>query len=75
MRLTYTPAMRAALLLTLLSAVTACGQTGSLYLPDETIESPVEIRTTAPSPAAPPPVTPAPEEEKKEEKATQPPGR
>jgi predicted small lipoprotein YifL len=55
--------MRAALLLALLSTATACGQTGSLYLPDESIESPVEIRDQ--------------DEEKKEEeeKATQPPGR
>ena len=67
MKLAYTPAMRAAFLLTLLATVTACGQTGSLYLPDETIESPVEIRTTAPAQES--------EDEKKEEKATQPPGR
>jgi len=66
----HAPAMRAALLVALLATATACGQTGSLYLPDEAIESPVEIRTTAPAPAAP-----ATEEEKKEEKATQPPGR
>ena len=66
----YNPTMRAAFLIALLSTATACGQTGSLYLPDDVIESPVEIRTTAPAPA-----TPAPEEEKKEEKATQPPGR
>jgi len=62
--------MKAALALAVATGLTACGQTGSLYLPDETIESPVEIRTTAPPPAAP-----ATEEEKKEEKATQPPGR
>ena len=61
MKLAYTPAMRAALVLALLSTATACGQTGSLYLPDETIESPVEIR--------------APEEEDEDGKATQPPGR
>jgi predicted small lipoprotein YifL len=66
----HPPAMRAALLIALLSTATACGQTGSLYLPDEAIESPVEIRTTVPAPAAP-----AAEEEEKEEKATQPPGR
>jgi predicted small lipoprotein YifL len=62
----YTPAMRATLLLALLSTAAACGQTGSLYLPDETIESPVEIRTTAP---------PAPEEDEKKEKPAEPPGR
>jgi predicted small lipoprotein YifL len=66
----HVAAMRAALLVALLSTATGCGQTGSLYLPDETLESPVEIRTTAPAPAAP-----AAEEEEKEEKATQPPGR
>ena len=66
----HAPAVRAALLVALLATATACGQTGSLYLPDEAIESPVEIRTTAPAPAAP-----ATEEDKKEEKATQPPGR
>jgi predicted small lipoprotein YifL len=66
-KLAYTPAMRAAFLLALLATATACGQTGSLYLPDETIESPVEIRTTAPAQE--------PEDAKKEEKATQPPGR
>ena len=65
MKLTYTRPMRAAFVLAFASTAAACGQTCSLYLPDETIESPVEIRTTAP---------PA-EDEKKEEKATQPPGR
>jgi predicted small lipoprotein YifL len=72
-KLAYTPAMRAALVLALLSTATACGQTGSLYLPDETIESPVEIRTTAPPASTVPP----PEVEKKEgeDKAAEPPGR
>ena len=37
--------MRTALLIALAIAVTACGQTGSLYLPDESVETPVEIRT------------------------------
>ena len=67
MKLSYTRAMHAALVLTLLPTLMACGQTGSLYLPDEAIESPVEIRTTAPAQE--------PEDAKKEEKATQPPGR
>ncbi len=73
MKLAYTPAMRAALVLAIVSTATACGQTGSLYLPDETIESPVEIRTTAPPASTVPP----PEIEKKEseDKATEPPGR
>ena len=37
--------MRTALLIALALAVTACGQTGSLYLPDDSVETPVEIRT------------------------------
>ena len=68
MKLAYTAAMRAALLLALLSTATACGQTGSLYLPDETIESPVEIR--APEPAQDPD-----DGKKKEEKPAEPPAR
>ena len=71
MKLSYTRAMRAALVIVLLPTLAACGQTGSLYLPDESIESPVEIRTTAP-PAS---IVPSVEDEKKEDKATQPPGR
>lgn len=71
MKLSYTRAMRAVLGLAMIPALTACGQTGSLYLPDESIESPVEIRTTAP-PAS---IVPSIEDEKKEDKATEPPGR
>jgi predicted small lipoprotein YifL len=37
--------------------LSACGQTGSLYLPDEGVETPVEIRTPATAPAG---TTPAP---------------
>ena len=33
------------------SLLAACGQTGPLYLPDEGIETPVEVR--GPAPAAP----------------------
>jgi predicted small lipoprotein YifL len=55
--------MRAALALVVAIGVTGCGQTGSLFLPDDTIETPVEIRG------------PGEKEEKEEEKATQPPGR
>jgi predicted small lipoprotein YifL len=42
----YTAAMR---LLLVVSAmlVAACGQTGELYLPDESVETPVEIRGPA----------------------------
>ncbi|MBP6514009.1 MAG: lipoprotein [Steroidobacteraceae bacterium] len=43
----------AALAVTLLAA---CGQTGALYLPDERIQTPVEIKPApAPAPAATPP--------------------
>jgi predicted small lipoprotein YifL len=74
--LTYTSAMRVILLFALLSTLAACGQTGSLYLPDEAIESPVEIRTTAPpAPAPPPSAIPAPKDDKKEEKPAEPPDR
>ncbi len=55
--------MRVVLILAALIAVTACGQTGSLYLPDDTVETPVEIRTQ-----------PAPADDEKEKKNTQPPG-
>jgi len=55
--------MRIALILSILLAVTACGQTGSLYLPDDAVETPVEIRT---QPAAP--------DDDKEKKNTPPPG-
>jgi predicted small lipoprotein YifL len=56
--------MRLALAFLALTGVSACGQTGSLYLPDEGVETPVEIR--APGQAA---------EDEEEEKPTQPPGR
>jgi len=52
----------------------ACGQTGALYLPDEGVTTPVEIRgpaTTAPAPAPEPP-PPAPEEEETAEKKSGP---
>ena len=61
--------MRLALIIALLPAFAACGQTGPLYLPDADVETPVEIRPTAtPAPA------PADEDKDKEEKNTQPPG-
>lgn len=72
--LPYTAAMRA-LLVVFAAAASACGQTGSLYLPDEDIGTPVEIRGPAPTP--PQPVTPAPEaadEEEDEAEETRPPG-
>ncbi len=62
--------MRIALALAVAMGAAGCGQTGTLYLPDESVETPVEIRGPG-EPAAPA----KPEDEKKEEKATQPPGR
>lgn len=64
------------LLLLFATAVAGCGQTGSLYLPDESIESPVEIRTAPPPQPAPPasPAVPAPTDDEKKEKPVEPPG-
>ena len=72
----YTRAMRF-LLIAAVAAIAACGQTGSLYLPDETIESPVEIRTGEPPSPAPPasPTVPSTEDDKKDEKDPGPPAR
>jgi len=64
--------MRPALIIALLPALAACGQTGPLYLPDANVETPVEIRTTAPAPAPAP--APADEDKDKEKQNTQPPG-
>jgi predicted small lipoprotein YifL len=55
------------LLLMVGTAVAGCGQTGSLYLPDESVESPVEIRTA-------PPQAPPKDEEKKDDEPAEPPG-
>jgi predicted small lipoprotein YifL len=63
--------MRIFLALALAFAATGCGQTGSLFLPDDTIETPVEIR--GPGEAAAPPEQE--KEEKEEDKAAEPPGR
>jgi len=53
----------------------ACGQTGSLYLPDEGVETPVEIRTPATAPASTPPApVPEPEDDDEDEKDAPPPG-
>jgi predicted small lipoprotein YifL len=62
--------MRIFLVLALATAAAGCGQTGSLYLPDESVETPVEIRGPGEAAAPAPPA----EEEKKEKPAT-PPGR
>ena len=70
--------MRILLALALAVAAAACGQTGSLYLPDAGVETPVEIRGPgeAAAPAAPAaPAAEKPAEEKKEDKPAQPPGR
>jgi len=55
--------MRIALILVVSFMATSCGQTGSLYLPDDTVETPVEIRTQ-----------PVPADEEEEKKNTQLPG-
>lgn len=56
--------MRAAIvILASMSAIAGCGQTGALYIPDESVKTPVEIRTPADiekekkdqKPAPPPP--------------------
>ena len=62
--------MMRALIIALLPAFAACGQTGPLYLPDANVETPVEIRpTTTPAPTP----APAPADEDKEKKNTPPP--
>jgi predicted small lipoprotein YifL len=51
----------------------ACGQTGALYLPDEGVTTPVEIRPAPPAE----PATPAPppgKEDKREDAPAPPPG-
>jgi predicted small lipoprotein YifL len=59
--------MKLALIIALLPAFAACGQTGPLYLPDASVETPVEIHPAVPTP-------PADEDKDKEKKITQPPG-
>jgi predicted small lipoprotein YifL len=54
-----------------LPALAGCGQTGALYLPDEGVETPVEIRGPA-TPAQEP--APAPEPKDEEKKSDQPQG-
>ncbi len=67
--------MRLLLAFALACAAAGCGQTGSLYLPDETVETPVEIRGPGETAAPATPAEANPADEKKEEKPTQPPGR
>ncbi len=59
--------MRRGLLMSLAILLTACGQTGSLYLPDDSVETPVEIRTQSDADKD--------KDEDEEKKATPPPGR
>ena len=63
--------MRRAVLLTAV-LLAACGQTGSLYLPDEGVETPVEIRGPATTPAPAP--VPEPDEDEQKPKDAPPPG-
>lgn len=63
--------MRAAVLLLSITSLAGCGQTGALYLPDESVETPVEIR----GPATTPPPTAEADKDKKDEKPAPPPGR
>ena len=46
-----------------IGALSACGQTGALFLPDEGVETPVEIR----GPATPAPAPDPDDEEKKDD--------
>ena len=73
--LAYTSPMlviRRLLLLPPVALLVACGQTGALYLPDQGVETPVEVRTSAPAPAPTPP--PEPEDKDKEKNGDQPGG-
>ena len=69
--------MRAIVAFLAVPALAACGQTGSLYLPDGSVETPVEIRGPAPPPVASPQPEGAKDEKdgKKDEKTGEPPGR
>ena len=59
--------MRLSLVIVASMLAGGCGQTGSLYLPDESVETPVEIRGPGDEPAA--------DSERDEKKTTKPPGR
>ncbi|MGH8242613.1 MAG: LPS translocon maturation chaperone LptM [Steroidobacteraceae bacterium] len=62
--------MRLSLVIAVSMLAGGCGQTGSLYLPDESVETPVEIRGPGEEPAAD-----SAGDGKKPEKPTKPPGR
>jgi len=66
------PVIRRLLLLPPVALLVACGQTGALYLPDQGVETPVEVRTSTPAPAPTPP--PEPEDKDKEKNGDQPGG-
>lgn len=55
--------MRATLLISAACLLAACGQTGPLYLPDEGITTPVEIRNAPTPPPADAPQAPREEDD------------
>ena len=64
-----------------LLALAGCGQTGALYMPDEGVETPVEVRTSTTPAATPAPATeaapasaPAPAPDEKDKDKDQPKG-
>ena len=63
-----------ALLLSCCAVLAGCGQTGPLYLPDEGVETPVEIRGPA-TPATEPAPEPVPESDDEDKKDGPPQGR
>ena len=86
MRLAYTSGMPVLRILLptvplALLALAGCGQTGALYMRDEGVTTPVEVRTTqtpapetAPTPAPIPAPTPAPASKPEEKDKDQPEG-
>jgi len=58
-----------------LLALAGCGQTGALYMPDEGVTTPVEVRTTqTPAPESAPAPAPAPEPKPEDKDKDQPKG-
>jgi predicted small lipoprotein YifL len=58
-----------------LMTLAGCGQTGALYLPDEGVTTPVEVRTTqTPAPESAPTPAPAPEPKPEDKDKDQPKG-
>jgi predicted small lipoprotein YifL len=62
--------MRATIFLVLATGLAACGQTGALYLPDDSVTTPVEIRGPGQQ-AAPPASAPASAEEAEKAKKSE----